>query len=93
MKIEFEFDNEALTTYVVKQIASNIAKKILADTGDWWAKEEIRGAIQAAVNVHMKEVIKEMLGDYEARKAAAQPAIEKALTARVARAIKKMENS
>lgn len=93
MKIEIEFDETDLKTYVVKQIAASVAKKFMADAGTWWVEDEVKSAIQSAVTVHMKDVIQEMLGDYEARKVAAQPAIEKALTNRVARAIKKMENS
>lgn len=93
MKIEIEFDEAELKTYVSKYVATGVAKKLVAETGEWWVRDEIKTAIQAAVNVHMKDVVQEMLGDYEARKEAAQPAIEKALTARIARAIKKMENS
>lgn len=93
MKIEVEFDEAELKTYVSKYIATSVAKKLIADSGTWWIKDEMESAIHSAVKVHMKDVIEEMLGDYEARKEAAQPAIEKALTARVARAIKKMENS
>lgn len=93
MKIEIEFDEAELKTYVSKYVATGVAKKLVAETGEWWVRDEIKAAIQAAVNVHMKDVVQEMLGDYEARKEAAQPAIEKALTARIARAIKKMENA
>lgn len=93
MKIEIEFDEAELKTYVSKYIATSVSKKIIADTGNWWIKDEMEAAIQAAVHVHMKDVIQEMLGDYEARKALAQPVIEKALTNRIARAIKKMENA
>jgi hypothetical protein len=91
MKVEFEFEDEKVKEYVRKQIAQQIANKIRNDCHGWWVEEELKTAVRTAAAEEFKKVLQDMFEDYEARKAFAQPVLEKALMNRMAKAIKKLE--
>lgn len=97
MKIEFDLDEGEIKEMVTNAVKSEVHKQVSKVTANyfscWDARDELSDHIKKWMDIKAPVLIDEIFNDFPAMKEKAQQTITNSLSQRVARTMKRMEES